>query len=164
MATSQTLPVPETPNMAAVSRSLAGLKAMGGDDARMKIAAIDQAWDASNNSVVATARDTGMSYKDTLRNLSRGPVNRIAQDDPRVMAYTIALSDVSEGRRDPNQDARFDDATRAAQERSAMKRLARNPDDEQGMTNLVGIAHGEIVRDLTRTRQANKAAKDNDAR
>lgn len=164
MATSQPLPVLETPDIGALNRSLSGLKAMGSGDPRNKIAVIDRAWDESNNSVVATSRSTGQSYKETLMNLSRSPVKRISESDPRVMAYSVALSDIADARAEPTKGVQHDDATRAAQERAAMKRLDRNPTDEQGMSTLVTIAQSEIARDITRTRQAQKDAKANEAR
>jgi len=159
MATTETLTTPAAPDMRALTQSLAGLQAMGGEKARAKIAALDTAWDASNGSIVATAHALGQPYKKTMDDLAKSPVKRIAADDPRLVAYQIGLADITQG--DAGKPEKANDAAlRATQERAAMQRLARNPDDERGMDGLIAVARASIQHDLQRTTQAKKTRGD----
>ena len=164
MATPDTLTVPQTPNIAALNRSLAGLEAMEPARARNTIAALDSAWMASNGSVVATARATGQPYRTTLDALARPPVKNISEEDPRFAAYDIAKSAILNGEPAPKR-AQPDDASRATQERNAMARLSKNPDDDKAMNTLITIAHHEASRDISLSMAAKKTrAREADAR
>ena len=150
--------LPQTPDVAKLGQSLAGLSQMG-DNPLGQARRLDAAWAESNNSVIATAAALNQPYAKTMKQLTNPAIGAISVDDPRHVAYQIAVFETTSEDKAPKVE-RQDTAMLAAQERLAMGRLTRNPEDERGFSSLIEISKHQVSNELERT-QRRVATKDN---
>lgn len=118
---------------------------------------LDTQWRQSGANVVNFAKATQQTYGEALQTLSSPSVKLIPQDDPRVMANTMAMA------QELPKDIKFDQtgAQHAAQEKKAMTAIkdGRNTD---GMAALVQVAQKEQARTQAREQApATKSKADN---